>query len=147
MSSWPGDFWLLSFYKIAIKPNIHCLRPSRQHRDNANQTCTAQISQLQLELKLRKKHCTNTAEVRKQPEHVYFDYKYENLDGSGILALEGEPINAKIYTETPVLWKNAILNHHMSLYQQDKQSQMPRFRPSENGDQLLGKGNYSDDTK
>ena len=97
--------------------------------------------------KTRKKHRKNTAEMKKQPEHVYFDYKYENLDGSGILALEGEPTNAKFYTERPVLWKNALLKHHMSLYQQDKHSRMPRFRPSENGDQLLVKGNYSDNTE
>ena len=34
----------------------------------------------------------------------------------------------------------------MNLYQQNTHCQMPRFRPSENGDQLLVKGNYSGDT-
>ena len=68
--------------------------------------------------KTRKKHHKNTAEMTKQPEHVYFDYNffYENLNDSGILALEGEPTNTKFYTERPVLSKNALLKHHMSLY-------------------------------
>ena len=85
--------------------------------------------------------------MNKQPEHVYYDYKYEDVDGSGILALEGEPTNAKFYTERLVLWKNALLQHHMNLYQQNTHCQMPRSRPSENGDQLLVKGNYSSDTE
>ena len=96
--------------------------------------------------KTRKKLRKNTAEMKKQPEHVYYDYKYEDVYGSGILALEGEPTNAKFYTDRPVLWKNALLQHHMKLYQQNTHYQMPRFRPSENGDQLLVKGNYSSDT-
>ena len=96
--------------------------------------------------KTRKKLHKNTAEMKKQPEHVYYDYKYEDVDGSGILALEGEPTNAKFCTERPVLWKNALLQHHINLYQQYTHCQMPRFRPSENGDQLLVKGNYSSNT-
>ena len=61
--------------------------------------------------KTRKKLRKNTAEMKKQPEHVYYDYKYEDVDGSGILALEGEPTNAKFYTERPVLWKNALYSN------------------------------------
>ena len=87
-----------------------------------------------------------TAEMLTQPEHVFVYYKYEDLDGSGILALESEPSNAKFYTERPVLWRNALLHHHMSLYQQDIHCQMPRFRRSDDGDQLVVRGNYSNET-
>ena len=87
-----------------------------------------------------------TEEMLTQPEHVFVYYKYEDLDGSGILALESEPSNAKFYTERPVLWRNALLHHHMSLYQQDIHCQMPRFRRSDDGDQLVVRGNYSNET-
>ena len=80
--------------------------------------------------------------VHVHQEHVVIDYKYVDLEGSGIFTVEGEPTNAKFYTERPVLWKNALLQYHMGLYQQNIHSQMPTFRPSENGDQLLVRGNY-----
>ena len=41
--------------------------------------------------KTRKKHRKNTVEMKKQPEHVYFDYKYENLDGSGFWLWKANP--------------------------------------------------------
>ena len=92
--------------------------------------------------KIRNKQRKDTSALKKRPEHVFIDYKYVDLEGSGILAVEGEPTNAKFYTERPVLWKNALLQYHMGLYQQNIHSQMPTFRPSENGDQLLVRGNY-----
>ena len=95
--------------------------------------------------KIRKRQRKDTAAMKKQPEHVFIDYKYEDLNGSGILALDGEPTNAKFYTDKPVLWKNSLLEYHMNLYQQDIHSQMPSFRPSEHGDQLVVKGNYTDE--
>ena len=92
--------------------------------------------------KIRNKRRKDTSALKKRPEHVVIDYKYVDLEGSGILAVEGQPTNAKFYTERPVLWKNALLQYHMGLYQQNIHSQMPTFRPSENGDQMLVRGNY-----
>ena len=92
--------------------------------------------------KIRNKRRKDTSALKKRPEHVVIDYKFVDLEGSGILAVEGEPTNAKFYTERPVLWKNALLQYHMGLYQQNIHSQMPTFRPSENGDQLLVRRNY-----
>ena len=92
--------------------------------------------------KIRNKRRKDTSALKKRPEHVVIDYKYVDLEGSGILAVEGEPTNAKFYTERPVLWKNPLLQYHMGLYQQNIHSQMPTFRPCENGDQLLVRGNY-----
>ena len=48
-------------------------------------------------------------------------------------------------------WTCEILAHnycqyHMGLYQHNIHSQMPTFRPSENGDQLLVRGNYPHDS-
>ena len=68
---------------------------------------TAQIHLPQLERNKRRK---DTSALKKRPEHVVIDYKYVDLEGSGILAVEGEPTNAKFYTERPVLWKTHSYN-------------------------------------
>ena len=65
---------------------------------------------------------------------------------SGLLCPVNEPTDAMFYTERPVLWKNALLQYHMTLYKQNIHKHMPRFVSSLNGDQLFVQGNYADGT-
>ena len=71
--------------------------------------------------------------MRSNPEQVFVDTKYEDIDSSGTLASNHEPTNAKFHTDRLLLWKDATLNYYMDLHEGSVHQHSPKWRTNSDG--------------
>ena len=73
----------------------------------------------------KKKMRKNKKQMKSNPEQIFLDTKDEDVDASGILALDNEPANAKFYTYRLQLGKDATLNYYMDLHERGVHQHRP----------------------
>ena len=76
----------------------------------------------------KKKMRKNKKQIKSNPEQIFLDTKYEDVDASGILTLDNEPTNAKFYTDRLLLWKDATLNYYMDLHERGVHQHRPKWQ-------------------
>lgn len=97
--------------------------------------------------KICKKVKKNYGQLSANPEKIYLEYRYEDADasGTGTLALDDEPTNAKLHTDRLLLWKDATLIYYRDLHACGIHKHQPRFRPIKDGQQLVTHASQSED--